>query len=240
MERVCIAVLLVCLVLPGCGPSAAEREAAQAAADAAAKKAAEEEARKWKTLEAPKGPPVKETFADIDGAWTTLSQAGVDQNTEQIWAAIRWLAPQGEPVAERMTAIMNDSSAGAADRLAACMVLGEMGPGVRQQLITAALSSDLYNVRMRAVADLGKARPPSTEVIDTLVKMLDVEKDGRVLLHVIRSLADMGESAKAAGDKMRAILENPDGHEQRTLVEVSKALKKIDPRVDFTDLPINE
>lgn len=239
MRCVIVAVALVGLLLPGCGPSAAEREAAQAAADAAAKVAAKE-AAEWKMKEKPSGPPVKKEFADIDEAWTTLSKAGVEQNTDQIWAAIRWLVPQGEPALERMTSIMNDSSAAPADRLAACMVLGEMQPAARPTLITAALSCDMYEVRRRAVADLSKTKPPPKEVIDTLVTMLDEEENHQVKLHVIRSLADMGEAAKSAGNKMRSMLENPDDYDQRTLVEVSKALKKIDPRVDFTDLPINE
>ena len=53
---------------------------------------------------------MQKQFRDVDEAWAVLSKAGKDENTDQIWAAIKWLAPQGAAVKQRMTEVMNDKS----------------------------------------------------------------------------------------------------------------------------------
>ncbi len=239
MKRVCIAAAIVCLLLPGCGDAQAEREAAQAAADAAARAAAEAEAAKWKPKEDPDKKPTRKDFSDIDDAWTVLMEA-VGKDNDQYSAALAWLASKGQPVVERMTAIMNDTTAGATQRLGGCVVLGKMGAAARPQIIQAALSSDLSAVRKRAAESLGQIKPPTRETVDTLVIMLDEEKDELVLRHAIQALGKIGEPAKAAAVKLKAMLENPDGYDRLILRDVGTAIKEINPRVGFKDMDLED
>jgi HEAT repeat protein len=240
MKCVSALALIACLLLSGCGemPSEADALAAEAAARAAAERAAE--AAKWKPPEVETGPPVRKDFADVDDAWAVLSEAAAKEHTDQIWAVINWLVPQGEPVKVRMVAIMNDPSAGVADRLAACMVLGEMGNAARDELLAAAVSSDLFNVRMRATETLGELTPATPETVNALIKKLDEEKDDRVLRHVVRALGEIGEPAKAAAGKLNAMRDDVAARDDTLRNEAHRALKKVDPRRDFTGLPIDE
>ena len=239
MRRVCTAAAIACLLLPGCGDSHAEREAAQAAADAVARAAAEAEAAKWKPKKDPDQKPTRKDFSDIDDAWTVLMEA-VGKDNDQYSAALAWLASKGQPVVERMTAIMNDTTAGATQRLGGCIVLGKVGAAARPQIIQAALSSDLGEVRKRAAEELGQMKPPTRETVDTLVIMLDKEEDELVLRHAIKALGKIGEPAKAAVAKLEAMLENPDGHDRLTLVDVNSAIKEINPRVGFRGMELDE
>jgi HEAT repeat protein len=190
---------------------------------------------KFAVPESPDKPPVRREFADMDDAWAVLSQAAADENGDQIWAAIGWLAPQGKPVVERMTNIMNDPSADVADRLAACMVLAEVGPSTRPQLLEA-LSSDCYNVRVKSAETLGKMQPPTPETVDALIGLLD-DKDDRVRRHAVRALAAIGRPAKAATPRLLEILNGPDSHDETLRAEAGRALKQVDPRVGFSGIP---
>jgi HEAT repeat protein len=240
MRRVCTAAAIACLLLPGCGDSRAEREAAQASVDAAARAAAEAEAAKWKPKKDPDQKPTRKDFSDIDDAWTVLMEAVGKKDNDQYSAALAWLASKGQPVVERMTAIMNDTTAGATQRLGGCIVLGKVGAAARPQIIQAALSSDLGEVRKRAAEELGQMKPPTRETVDTLVIMLDKEEDELVLRHAIRALGKIGEPAKAAAAKLAAMLENPDRYDRLTLVDVNSAIKEINPRVGFHDMELEE
>ncbi len=237
MKYPLLLITLVCLLIAGCGEPPVDPAAAEAAAQAEAARKAE--AAKWKPPEVDKGPPVQKQFSDIDEAWAVLSQAGKKENTEQIWAAIGWLAPQGQPVKVRMTKIMNDKSFDVADRLAATMVLGEMGNTAKDEIVAAALTSDLFNVRMRAVESLGKKIPHSKETVDALVKLLDEEQDNRVRVQVVRALAEVGEPAKQAAPKLLALRDDL-SNDDTLRNEAHLALKKVDPRRDFTGLPLDE
>lgn len=228
---------LLGIVFAGCGAPPVDPAAEQAAAEAEAARNAE--AAKWKPPERESGPPVQKQFRDVDEAWAVLSKAGKAENTEQIWAAIRWLAPQGPAVKQRMTAIMNDKSADVAERLAATMVLGEMGSSAKDEITAAALNSDLFNVRMRAAETLGKKIPPSQDTVATLVRMLDEEPDTRVRVQVVRALAEVGEMGKAAAPKLLAIRDNLQ-LDDTLRNEAHLALKKVDPRRDFTGLPLDD
>jgi hypothetical protein len=213
-----------CLSLAGCGEiedPAARSETERLAAERAAREAA-----KWKPPEAAATPPAQKDFADIGEAWAVLSEAAAKEDGAQIEAAKNWLAAQGQPAIERMTPIMNDPGANVADRLGACMVLGKIGDPARKQLL-AALSSDLWNVRTRAAEELGKMRPLTNETIH------------RVLRQVIMALGEIGEHAKAAAPKLLAIRDGPDQYHDTVRDAAHMALKKVDPRRDFTGLPID-
>jgi HEAT repeat protein len=235
MKRVFPILGVFCLLLAGCG----EIQESETEADRLAAERAAQEAAKWKPPEVAAEPPAQTQFADIDEAWAVLSQAAAKENTDQIWAAIKWLAAQGQPTIERMTAIMNDPSAGVADRLAACMVLGHIGDPARKELL-AALSNDLFNVRARAAQELGKMRPLTKETIAALLKKLNEEKDNRVLVQVIMALGEIGEPAKAAAPKLLAIRDGPDKYDDTLRNAAHAAIKKVDPRRDFTGLPLDQ
>lgn len=235
MKRVFPILGVFCLLLAGCGGTQeTDTEAERLAAERAAAEAA-----KWKPPEVPAKPPAQAEFADIDEAWSVLSQAAAKEDTDQIWAAIKWLAAQGPPTIEQMTVIMNNPLESVADRLAACMVLGHIGDPARKELL-AALSSDLFNVRARAAQELGKMEPLRKETIAALLKKLNEEKDNRVLVQVIMALGEVGEPAKAATPKLLAIRDGPDKYDDTLRNAAHAAMKKVDPRRDFTGLPINE
>ena len=237
MKYLFVIVGVFCLFSAGCGPI--EDPEAVAEAERLAAERAAEEAAKWKRPEVPAKPPAQTEFTDIDEAWAVLSEAATKENTDQIWAAIKWLAAQGQPTIERMTATMNDPAADVADRLAACMVLGYIGDPARKELL-AALSSDLFNVRARAAQELGEMRPLTKETIAALLTKLNEEQDSRVLVQVIMALGEIGEPAKAAAPKLLAIRDGPDNYDDTLRNAAHAAIKKIDPRRDFTGLPIND
>jgi HEAT repeat protein len=235
MKRVFPILGVFCLLLVGCGENQErDLEAERLAAEQAAAEAA-----KWKPPEVPAKPPAQTEFADIDDAWTVLSEAAAKEDTDQIWAAIQWLAAQGQPTIKRMTTVMNDPSQVVADRLAACMVLGHIGDPARKELL-AALSSDLFNVRARAAQELGKMEPLRKETIAALLEKLNEEQDNRVLVQVIMALGEIGEPAKAAAPKLLAIRDGPDNYDDTLRNAAHAAIKKVDPRRDFTGLPIDQ
>jgi HEAT repeat protein len=240
MKCVSAIALIACLLLSGCGEMPSESDALDAEAEARAAAARAAEAAKWKPPEVESGPPPRTDFTDVDDAWAVLSEAAAKENTDQIWAVIKWLVPQGEPVKVRMVGIMNDASADVADRLAACMVLGEMGNAAHDEILQAAVSSDLFNVRMRATETLGKLTPATPETINALIKKLDEEKDDRVLRHVVRALGEIGEPAQAAAGKLNAMRDDVSARDDTLRNEAHRALKKVDPRRDFTGLPIDK
>lgn len=181
----------------------------------------------------PPPPPMvpANAYPGIPAALAALRQS-IDADTiPEIRKAETWLAQQGGaavvPVADEVAKSENRE----AYRLACCRVLTAIGAPALAEL-QAAAECDAPLVKMRAAEGLGQIRPHAPRSIEILIKMLD-DPDGRVRQSSIQSLERIGEPAKAATEKLNAILNSDANEVERD--RAKKALKSVNPRHKFFD-----
>jgi hypothetical protein len=174
--------------------------------------------------------PAARSFASIDVAIQTLVSAADSRDTESRLQASDWLARQGSAAVGPLKAVLDDEQAGTAARIAACRVLGRLGPQALEAL-TAQLDSDDQMVRINALNQLPHLDPLPPAVVSTLIHVLDHE-DARMRARAIQGLASLGPKAEAAAPRLQQILNSGDQDQLRS--EAKKALQQVDPRRTLT------
>jgi HEAT repeat protein len=225
-----VTILALALLLLGCGPQAgrqAKRPGTKRPTTSTPSKS-KREAKPKSTLAVH-----AESFAGIPEAIRALTEAAKSSNEDEVIRADKWLVMQGGAAVEPLANVLNDEQAHLAARFAACRILRRLGNEAKPAL-KQALGSESKQMRLKAIETLGRVRPTDPDIIQTLVDLIGAE-DERVRSVAILSLGDIGPPAKdMCADKLVAILN--DAEENETLRDAAKrALKKVNPRRNFTD-----
>lgn len=225
-----IAILALTAVLFGCGPQTYQQaKTTRTNRPAANRRSSSKPAAKPK----PSLSVAPDSFAGIPEAIHSLTEAAKNSKNDELIRADKWLAMQGQAAIEPLANIVNDEQAHLAGRIAACRVLRRLGSNAKPAL-KQALTSESKQMRLNAIKALGVVRPTDPDIIQTLVDLMGSE-DERARLEAILSLARVGPSAKdLCADKLIAVLN--DEQENETIRDAAKrALKKVNPRRNFTD-----
>ena len=147
--------------------------------------------------------------------------------------AVAWLADRGEPAIDPLANILGSSDHSESARIVACQVLSKLGPGARPALLRASGDSTRM-VRRSATRRLGLIQPTDQQTVDRLVTLLGHE-DQQTRRAAVQSLGSIGKPAETAIDPLVNLY-----HDRKNMDllrnDAVQALKKINPRKDFTDL----
>jgi len=190
--------------------------------------------KKKKSSTSQRPPPVAaDAYGSVEEAVTELITSAEANNLKKQDRAASWLADRGEPAIDPLSAILLGSDQPEPARIAACQVLSKLGPGARPALLRAS-DDTVRMVRISATRRLGLIRPSDQQTVDRLVTLLGHE-DQQTRRAAIQSLGSIGKPAEAAIDPLVEVYNNK---RNRDLIrnDAVQALKKINPRKDFTDL----
>ena len=215
-----------CLLIAGCGemPVAAQKPTAK------------------KTPTTPQmlpPPPVvpADAYPSVAAALAEAEAAATSGQAEDQPKRVRveqWLNMQGAKIEPELSAVVRDASAGLESRITACRVLARMGAAATPALM-AATGSETKSVRLKAIESLGRIKPPTKEIVEKLIALLD-EQDFETRKAALSGLGAIGPPAKAAApaivEKLTGLLNNLE-EEDTIRTAAHAALKKIDPRTKF-------
>ncbi|MDP7206509.1 MAG: HEAT repeat domain-containing protein, partial [Pirellulaceae bacterium] len=178
-----------------------------------------------------------DAYGSIAEAVDQLLESTKTNNLARQDRAVAWLSDRGDPAIEPLANILGSSDHSDAARIVACQVLSKLGPGARPALLQAT-GADARMVRVSASRRLGMIRPSDQQTVDRLVTLLGHE-DQQTRRAAVQSLGSIGKSADVAIDPLVEIYNNKKNTDLLRNDAV-QALKKINPRKDFTDLLLND
>lgn len=178
-----------------------------------------------------------DAYGSIAEAVDELLESTKTNNLARQDRAVAWLSGRGDPAIDPLANILGSSDHSEAARIVACQVLSKLGPGARPALLQAT-GGDARMVRVSATRRLGMIRPSDQQTVDRLVTLLGHE-DPQTRRAAVQSLGSIGTSADAAIDPLVEIYNNKKNTDLLRNDAV-QALKKINPRKDFTDLLLND
>jgi HEAT repeat protein len=177
-------------------------------------------------------------FASVEAAFAEVERLSSDPNAgPQRMQVERWFHDQGNRIVTELSAMLNDSEADIASRLAACRVLARLGETARPALL-AACDGPPGPVRIKAIESLGRLKLADDQSADaaTIAKLIALvdDQDREVRRVAIGGLKSVGSPAKEAAPRLQAILN--DTNEEETIRAAAKeALKSVDPRRTLVD-----
>jgi HEAT repeat protein len=178
-----------------------------------------------------------DAYGSIAEAVDELLESTKTNNLKKQDRAMAWLADRGEPAIDPLANILGSSDHSEAARIVACQVLSKLGPGARPALLQAT-GEDVRMVRISATRRLGLIKPPDQQTVDRLVTLLGHE-DQQTRRAAVQSLGSIGKPAETAIDPLVNLY-----HDRKNMDllrnDAVQALKKINPRKDFTDLLLKD
>ena len=195
-------------------------------------------AKKKKSSTSQRPPAVaSDAYGSVAEAVSELVQSAEAHNLKKQDRAAAWLVDRGEPAIDPLTAILSSTDQAEPARVAACQVLSKLGPAARPALLRAT-DDPVRMVRISATRRLGLIRPADQQAVDRLVTLLEHE-DQQTRRAAVQALGSIGKPAEAAIDPLVEIYNN---NRNKNLLrnDAVQALKKINPRKDFTDLLLND
>ena len=178
-----------------------------------------------------------DAYGSIAEAVDELLESTKTNNLAKQDRAVAWLSSRGTPAIDPLANILGSSDHSEAARVVACQALSKLGPGARPALLQAT-DDDARMVRVSATRRLGLIKPSDQQTVDRLVTLLGHE-DPQTRRAAVQSLGSIGTSADAAIDPLVEIYNNKKNTDLLRNDAV-QALKKINPRKDFTDLLLND
>ena len=178
-----------------------------------------------------------DAYGSIAEAVDELLESTKTNNLAKQDRAVAWLSSRGTPAIDPLASILGSSDHSEAARVVACQVLSKLGPGARPALLQAT-SDDARMVRVSATRRLALIKPSDQQTVDRLVTLLGHD-DQQTRRAAVQSLGSIGNSADAAIDPLVEIYNNKKNTDLLRNDAV-QALKKINPRKDFTDLLLND
>jgi HEAT repeat protein len=178
-----------------------------------------------------------DAYGSIAEAVDELLQSTKTNNLAKQDRVVAWLADRGEPAIDPLANILGSSDHSEAARIVACQVLSKLGPGARPALLRASGNSTRM-VRISATRRLGLIQPSDQQTVDRLVELLGHE-DQQTQRAAAQALGSIGKQAETAVDPL-VDLYNDQKNPNLLRNDAVQALKKINPRKDFTDLLLND
>ena len=178
-----------------------------------------------------------DAYGSIAEAVDELLESTKTNNLAKQDQVVAWLSSRGTPAIDPLADILGSSDHSEAARVVACQVLSKLGPGARPALLQAT-SDDARMVRVSATRRLALIKPSDQQTVDRLVTLLGHD-DQQTRRAAVQSLGSIGNSADAAIDPLVEIYNNKKNTDLLRNDAV-QALKKINPRKDFTDLLLND
>jgi len=201
--------------------------------------AADNEAKKTSPASEPQRlppPPVvpADAYANVAAAMAeveTATASGRGEDQKKLVLIELWLAQRGASIEPELAAAVKDPQAGVASRITACRALAKLG-AVATPTLMAATASETKRVRYKAIDALGSIEPPTKEIVEKLVSLLD-DPDQDARRAALLGLSKVGPKAKSFApglvERLTGILNNL--KEEDTLrTAAHSALKKVDPR----------
>ena len=178
-----------------------------------------------------------DAYGSIAEAVDELLESTKTNNLAKQDQVVVWLSSRGAPAIDPLANILGSNDHSEAARVVACQVLSKLGPGARPALLQAT-GDDARMVRVSATRRLGLIKPSDQQTVDRLVTLLGHE-DQQTRRAAVQSLGSIGNSADTAIDPLVEIYNNK---KNTNLLrnDAVQALKKINPRKDFTDLLLND
>lgn len=175
-----------------------------------------------------------DAYANVAAAMAEVEAANRSGQAEDQQKLVRveiWLTNQGGKIQPELTALIKDDAAGEPTRVAALRTLAKLGPSATP-IIMEATSSQTKRVRLKAIESLGRIKPPTKEIVEKLIGILD-QTDFEDRKAALAGLTAIGPAAKTAVpsivEKLTGLLNNL--KEEDTLrTAAHKALKEVDPR----------
>ena len=194
--------------------------------------------KKKKSSTSQRPPPVAaDAYGSVEEAVTELIMSAEANNLKKQDRATSWLADRGEPAIDPLANILGSSDHSEAARIVACQVLSKLGPGARPALLRASDDSTRM-VRISATRRLGLIQPPDQQTVDRLVDLMGHE-DQQTQRAAVQALGSIGKQAETAVEPL-VHLYNDQKNPNLLRNDAVQALKKINPRKDFTDLLFND
>ena len=178
-----------------------------------------------------------DAYGSIAEAVDELLQSTKTNNLAKQDRVVAWLVDRGEPAIDPLANILGSSDHSEAARIVACQVLSKLGPGARPALLRASDDSTRM-VRISATRRLGLIQPSDQQTVDRLVELLGHE-DQQTQRAAVQALGSIGKQAETAVDPL-VDLYNDQKNPNLLRNDAVQALKKINPRKDFTDLLLND
>jgi HEAT repeat protein len=167
-------------------------------------------------------------YASLEAAWADVEAlSGDPAGGQKLLRIERWLDLQGDEVVAEFIAKIKDPSAGLATRLTACRALARRGP-VGTQTLLEATDGQPRQLRLKAIESLSRIDPPSDEIVEKLVGLLD-DEDFEIRKAALVGLREVGPPAQRASGKLQSLFNDP--QEDETIRSLAKAaLRAVDPR----------
>ncbi len=220
---VTMAGMLLAVVLTGCGGPEVDSGPADAAAPAAPV---------VKTPPEPTGVPA-DAYASIDACLESYIKAAESGDSEERIRAGKWLNMQGAKAVQPISAALNNPETGRSPQIGLTRLLGTLGSTAAAPLMAAAEKHPERTVRINATGQLSLIKPPTTEIVDKLLALLESD-DEEIRRAAVNGLGRIGAKAARAKDPLLKILNST--KESETLRAAAKgALKKVDARHSFVD-----
>jgi HEAT repeat protein len=218
-----LSVIPACLLIAGCGEMPVAPQ----------KTTSTKTSAKPQMLPPPPAVPA-DAYPSVAAALAEAEAAATSGQAEDQPKRVRveqWLNMQGAKIEPELSAVVKDTGAGLESRVTACRVLARMGAAATPTLMEAT-SCETKQVRLKAIESLGRIKPPTKEIVEKLIALLD-EPDFEARKAALAGLGAIGPPAKAAVpsivEKLTALLNNLE-EEDTIRTAAHAALKKIDAR----------
>ena len=167
------------------------------------------------------------SFESTEAAFEALVTARAEKKLDDQEQAAGWLFKKGAEAFEYCALIGRDTQQATPSRVAACNVLAEFGQQAIPVLLELTRDSE-QQVVMSAVERVSLVKPPTKEIVDRYIELLD-SNDWKIQLVTAQATRRLGVQGGRTADQLEVILQDDKNH-QLLRDAARKALRSVDPR----------
>ncbi len=167
------------------------------------------------------------SFESTEAAFEALVTARAEKKLDDQEQAVGWLFKKGAEAFQYCEAICRDTQQATPSRVAACNVLAEFGQQAIPVLLELTRDSE-QQVVMSAVERVSLVKPPTKEIVDRYIELLDSE-DWKIQLVTAQATRRLGVQGGRTADQLEVILQDDKNH-QLLRDAARKALRSVNPR----------
>lgn len=212
--------LVICTMIGVCLTTGCSDPAPRVVKQLPKKRVVGQDARVDKTVDAA-------SFESTEAAFEALVTARAEKKLDDQEQAVGWLFKKGAEAFQYCEAICRDTQQATPSRVAACNVLAEFGQQAIPVLLELTRDSE-QQVVMSAVERVSLVKPPTKEIVDRYIELLDSE-DWKIQLVTAQATRRLGVQGGRAADQLEVILQDDKNH-QLLRDAARKALRSVNPR----------